>query len=245
MCDRINWRFPLSFNHTSTSSVRRRNAVRLIGAIVGVVLIGAFCATQMIQAQNSNDRYDRNGRYDASSRLAQIDPGTLISVRTRQSIDARKQDGHVFPGVVDSDVWDDSRRLAIPAIPRGSAAELLVRSARDGDLILDLDAITVGGQRYAVSAGADRVDAGNNGDRAAGFIGGGAILGSIIGAIAGGGKGAAIGAAAGAGAGTVGLLTTQGREVRVPSGSVVTFRLERGLSLSVPARRDNRRDQRR
>jgi len=240
----------LSYNHTSTSSVRRWNAVRLSGAIVGAVLIAAFCATQMIQAQNSNDRYDRydrNGRYDAYSRLAQIDPGTLISVRTRQSIDARKQDSHVFPAVVDSDVWDDSRRLAIPAIPRGSAAELLVRSARDGDLILDLDSITVSGQRYAISAEADRVEAGSrsdNGDRAAGFIGGGAILGSIIGAIAGGGKGAAIGAAAGAGAGTVGLLTTHGREVRVPSGSVVTFRLERGLSLGVPVRRDNRRDHR-
>jgi hypothetical protein len=238
----------LSYSHTSSRSVGLGDAVRLSIGIVGAIVIAALCATQMIQAQNSNgrdDRYDRNGRYDAYSRLAQIDAGTLISVRTRQSIDARKQDGRVFPAVVESDVWDDSRRLAIAAIPRGSAAELLVRSARDGDLILDLDSITVGGQRYAVSAEADRVEAGSrndNGDRAAGFIGGGAILGSIIGAIAGGGKGAAIGAAAGAGAGTLGLLTTQGREVRVPSGSVVTFRLERGLSLGVPGRRDNRRD---
>jgi hypothetical protein len=237
MCERINWRSPLSHNHTSSCGLRLGATARLSSAIVGAVVIAALCATQMIQAQNVNDRYDRNGRYDAYSRLAQIDPGTLISVRTRQSIDVGRQDGRVFPGVVERDVWDDSSRLAIPAIPRGSAAELLVRSARDGDLILDLDSITVGGQRYAVSAGADRVEAGSrsdNGDRAVGFIGGGAILGSIIGAIAGGGKGAAIGAAAGAGAGTVGLLTTHGREVRVPSGSVVTFRLERGLSLGVP-----------
>jgi outer membrane lipoprotein SlyB len=59
-----------------------------------------------------------------------------------------------------------------------------------------------------------RAVAGNNGDHAAEFIGGGAIIGSIVGAIAGGGKGAAIGAAAGA-AGTAGLLT-RGRFVRVP-----------------------------
>jgi hypothetical protein len=244
MCDRINWRFPLSYNHASIRVPRPQHAIRLSAAIVGSVLIAASFVTQIVQAQNFDNRY-RNGRYDAYSKLAQIDPGTLISVRTRQSIDANRQDGRVFPAVVDSDVWDDSRRLAVPAIPRGSAAELLVRSARDGDLILDLDSITVGGQRYAVSAGADRIESGNgnNGDRAAGFIGGGAILGSIIGAIAGGGKGAAIGAAAGAGAGTVGLLTTQGREVRVPSGSVVTFRLERGLSLGVPDhgfQRDNK-----
>jgi hypothetical protein len=234
----------LSYNHASTRLPRLRHVIRLSAAIVGSALIAALLITQIAQAQNFDDRY-RNGRYDAYSRLAQIDPGTLISVRTRQSIDARRQDGRVFPAVVESDVWDDSRRLAIPAIPRGAPAELLVRTARDGDLILDLDSITVGGQRYAVSAGPDRIEAGgrrDDGDRAAGFIGGGAILGSIIGAIAGGGKGAAIGAAAGAGAGTVGLLTTQGREVRVPSGSVVTFRLERGLSLGV--RRDNRRDHR-
>ena len=70
----------------------------------------------------------------------------------------------VFAGIVETDVWDDSSRLAIPAIPRGSPAELLVRSARDGDLILDLDSVTVGGQRYAVSAGADRIEAGGNRD---------------------------------------------------------------------------------
>jgi hypothetical protein len=235
----------LSYNHVSTRVPRPQHAIRFSIAIVGAVLIGASLVTQIAQAQNFDDRY-RNGRYDAYSKLAQIDPGTLISVRTRQSIDARKQDGRVFPAVVESDVWDDSRRLAVPAIPRGSAAGLLVRSARDGDLILDLDSITVGGERYAVSAGVDRIESGSrsdNGDRAAGFIGGGAILGSIIGAIAGGGKGAAIGAAAGAGAGTVGLLTTQGHEVRVPAGSVLTFRLERGLSLGVP--RNSRRDQRR
>lgn len=44
------------------------------------------------------------------------------------------------------------------AIPRGSAAELIVRVARDHDLILDLESLTVNGQRYAVRADADRVE---------------------------------------------------------------------------------------
>ena len=115
--------------------------------------------------------------------------------------------------IIDQDVWDDYRRLAIPAIPRGSPVELLVRTARDGNLILDLDSVIVGGQRYAVSARANRIDSGghadNDGNRAAQFIGGGAIIRWIVGAIAGGGKGAAIGAAAGAAAGTAGLLNAR------------------------------------
>jgi hypothetical protein len=66
------------------------------------------------------------------------------------------------------------------------------------------------------------------------FVGGGAVLGPIIGAIAGGGKGAAIGAAAGAAAGAGGQVITRGRTVRVPPESLLTFRIERGLTVGVP-----------
>lgn len=52
----------------------------------------------------------------------------------------------------------------------------------------------------------------------------------MIGAIAGGGKGAAIGAAAGA---VTGLgIAFQGRAVRVPAGSLLTFRLDHGLEIA-------------
>ena len=53
----------------------------------------------------------------------------------------------------------------------------------------------------------------------------------MIGAIAGGGKGAAIGAATGAGAGAVGQTVTKGKSVKVPSESLLTFRLDRSLRL--------------
>ena len=176
-----------------------------------------------LQAQRRRDDY---------TRLSRIDPDTFVTVRTNESISSERTDGRVFTGVVAEDVWDDSSRLAVPAIPEGSRAELIVRTARDGDLILDLDSVFAHGQRYAVDAAPERVEAergvSNNG---AGLIGGGAILGTIIGAIAGGGKGAAIGAAAGAAAG-VGLAV-HGRSIRVPAGSTVTFRLERGLTIGV------------
>ena len=137
----------------------------------------------------------------------------------------------MFSGIVEQAVRDQTGRVAIP---RGSSVELIVRAARDGDLILDLDSIIVDGQRYAVRADANRVDAPDNrvsGVRAGETIGGGAILGTIVGAIAGGGKGAATGAAAGAAAGAA--LLTQGREVRVPRLGV-DIPADRPLDVGVP-----------
>jgi hypothetical protein len=170
---------------------------------------------------------------DDLTRLQQIDPGTFIGIRTEQSIASDRADGRVFPARVAEDVWDDSSRLAVPAIPEGSPAELVVRAARDGDLILDLDSVYAHGQRYVVSAEAERIQPDRQlSNNAPALVGGGAVLGTIIGAIAGGGKGAAIGAAAGAAAGAG--LSIRGRSVRVPAGSVLNFRLDRGLVVGVP-----------
>jgi hypothetical protein len=200
--------------------------------------VAGLCVTTTVRAQRPydwRDRYDRNGRYDARAPLAEIDPGTYVTARTLRPIDTDRADERVFPAVVDEDVWDNQGRLAVPAIPRLSPAELHVRVAPDGDLVLDLDSVIVAGHRYAVSARPNRIESpapGVRGDKAAQYVGGGALLGTIIGAIAGGGKGAAIGAAAGAGAGAAGLAT-RGRFVRVPDGSVLTFRLERPLFIDV------------
>jgi hypothetical protein len=112
--------------------------------------------------------------------------------------------------------------------------ELIVRVARDNDLILDLESVTVDGQRYAVNADANRIEADNRdtvgkNSRTGKYVGGGAILGAILGAAVGGGKGAAIGAGLGAGAGATAEIATSGREVHVPPESLVTFRIDRPL----------------
>jgi len=173
---------------------------------------------------------DWSGNY---SRLSRIEAGTFIQVRTTANITSDRADGRIFSGVVNEDVWDDYRRLAVPAIPRGSPVELIVRTARDGDLIVDLESVIAHGQRYAVAADAQRIDAGGGhpGDRSAEYIGGGALLGTVIGAIAGGGKGAAIGAAAGAATGLG--LAYHGRSISVPAGSILTFQLARSVDMGV------------
>jgi len=207
----------------------RPKLVRGAAAIAGVVAAATLCV-QTARAQRYRDDL---------TRLQQIDPGIFITVRTEQSIASDRADGRVFPARVAEDVWDDYSRLAVPAIPEGSPAELVVRAAPGGDLILDLDSVFAHGQRYVVSAEAERIQSDRQlSNDAPALIGGGAVLGTIIGALAGGGKGAAIGAAAGAATGAG--LSIRGRSVRVPAGSVLNFRLERGLVVGVP-RRDHRR----
>ena len=164
-----------------------------------------------------------------------VGAGASISIRTNETIDARNNDGRVFSGTVEQNVPDQNGSLAIP---RGSNAELILRNTPDGDLVLDLESISVNGQRFAVASDAQSVsgqqrDGIGANQRTGQFIGGGALLGTIIGAIAGGGKGAAIGAAAGAGAGAGGQLLTRGHRVRIPAESVLTFRLDQPLMMGI------------
>ena len=165
-----------------------------------------------------------------------VPAGTEITVRTTDKIDARHPaDSRIYTGVVDRDVRDNSGSVVIP---RGSNAELIMRDASDNEIVVDLESVEVNGRRYTVSTPSETVT--GEGERKEGvgansrtgkYVGGGAIIGSIIGAIAGGGKGAAIGAATGAGAGAVGQTVTRGGKVALPSESLLTFRLDRPLTI--------------
>jgi hypothetical protein len=175
-----------------------------------------------------------DAQYPASP-VSQIEPGTNIPVRTNETIETHSRDGRIYYGRITDDVRGSDGQVALP---RGSDVELIVRRARDNDLVLDLESITAYGQRYAIDTQAQRIESDRSGiganKRTGEFVGGGAVLGSIIGAIAGGGKGAAIGAAAGAAAGAGGQVLTQGREVRVPAESIINFRLDQPLLINIP-----------
>jgi hypothetical protein len=169
----------------------------------------------------------------AVAQVRTIGTGTTITVRTNETINAKKSDGRVFTGIVDQDVTDANGSVAIP---RGSNAELIVKPTSNRDLTLDMESVTVNGQRYAVTTGDSRLsgqrrDGVGGNKRTAEFVGGGAALGAIIGALAGGGKGAAIGALAGGGAGAGAQTLTRGKTVKVPAESLLTFRLEQPLQM--------------
>jgi hypothetical protein len=161
----------------------------------------------------------------------QIDAGTTITVRTNESIDVDQSDSRVFTGTVAQDVTNGSGNIIIP---RGSDVELVVKETSNDDIALDLQSVTVNGQRYSVES-SDQVVTGDRKEgigvnkRTGKYVGGGALLGAVIGAVTGGGKGAAIGAGVGAAAGAGAQVLTRGKSVRVPAESLVTFRLDQPL----------------
>ena len=95
------------------------------------------------------------------------------------------------------------------------------------------DRLVVGGETVRVQTASVRREAAadTKSDVKKGGLGAGA--GAIVGGVVGGGKGAAIGAVAG-GAGTV--LATKGKEVEIPSGTVVSVLLQDPITLRVEAK---------
>jgi len=169
-----------------------------------------------------------------------IPSGTEIAVRTNEAIDSKTAAvGQRFSALIDQDILDSSGSVAIP---KGSDAALVIRKATGGtvttssDLVLDIDSVTLAGSRYDVST-ADLQETGRQGiganKRTAEMLGGGAALGTLIGAIAGKGKGAGIGAAVGAAGGAAAQVLTKGKEVTVPAETILKFKLDKDLALTV------------
>src|SRR5260370_27710327 len=161
------------------------------------VLVGAW-AQDRDRTRDSDRDWDRD-----HSRFTRLSQGTIIAVRPNESIDVERKDNRVYYAVVDQDVRGNNGRLAIP---RGSRVELIVRVERDNDLILDLESVTVNGQRYAVQTGANRVESQRDNS----------LVGAIVGAINGG--------------------QVRGRAVRIPRDTLLTFRIERPMDMGVADR---------
>lgn len=175
-----------------------------------------------------------------TTRTYELPAGSEISVRTDEAIDSETAaEGQTFDAQVTRDATDVNGDVVIP---RGSRAQVVIKSASQGgrfrgasDLVLDLQAVAINGREYTIDT-ADVTKKGKAGvganRRTAEYAGGGAALGAIIGAIAGGGKGAAIGAGAGAGAGALTQVLTKGRSIKVPAESVLTFNLDKPLKVT-------------
>lgn len=126
---------------------------------------GAVVLTMALAAPLTAWAQDRGRWHD----VTRLDPGTTITVQTNEPIDASRTDYRVYTATVDRGVRADNGDLAIP---RGATAELIVRTARDNDLILDLESVTINGHRYAVKTDRQRVDSDNDN-----------LIGQIVGAI--------------------------------------------------------------
>jgi hypothetical protein len=173
-----------------------------------------------------------------SSSETVISAGTSIAIRANETIDSKTADpGRKYSAELAQDIVNANREIIAP---RGSGATLAVVSATTGGAVgtseveLALSTLTINGRTYNVQTDVvgERGEAGlGTNQRTARNVGGGAALGAVIGAIAGGGSGAAAGAAVGAAAGGVAQVLTRGDAVRVPAETVMTFRIERPVSL--------------
>ena len=100
------------------------------------------------------------------------------------------------------------------------------------ELQLELTRLVIDGKDYPVVSSDYTLQGKGQGSSTAKKVGVGAVAGTIIGAIAGGGKGAAIGAAAGAATGAGVQVLTKGAQVKVPSETVLEFRLQQPVTVT-------------
>jgi hypothetical protein len=180
----------------------------------------------------------RNGTSGSDRRIETLPSGTELMVRTAEAIDSSTAVvDQTFSAIVEHDILGASDSVIIPA---GSHAVLVVREISSGgatgspDIVLDMQSMTVSGRRYLVSTSDLKKDSGTGigkNKRTAETVGGGAALGTIIGAIAGGSKGAAIGVLVGAAGGAGVEVLNKGKDVRVPAETLLSFRLDKPVSL--------------
>jgi hypothetical protein len=167
-----------------------------------------------------------------------IPAGDRLSVRTADVIDSGKTDvGQTFRASLDAPLTSEGRVI----VPAGAPVTLQIQSVQGAgrikgasELSIRATSVEYRGKTYEVNSSV-YADAGKaRGKETAVKTGVGAAAGAIIGAIAGGGKGAAIGSAAGGGAGFGWNALTHGKQVKIPSETVLTFRLAAPLTLPAP-----------
>ncbi len=168
-----------------------------------------------------------------------IPAGTSVFVRMIDGVDSSTNKiGDTFHGSLESPIVVGDTVVA-PAsadvygkLTQAKAAGKISGAAQ---LTLELTGVRINGSIVPVDSTDYEVAGKGRGTQSAERIGGGAVLGAMIGAIAGGGKGAAIGGAVGAGAGTTVQVVTKGDQVRIPSETLLEFRLQQDVTVPLPS----------
>jgi hypothetical protein len=165
-------------------------------------------------------------------RFVEVPVGTEMDVRLTNSLDsgtAMVEDR--FEGTTVDDLRVDGR-VAIPAgaVVRGVVTEVkpATRTNRTARMTVSFDQVTVNGQAHPIHGTVTEAIEGSGLKGEVGKVGVGAGAGAAIGGLLGGVKGALLGVAIG-GAGT--LAATEGKEVRVPQGSVLRVRLDSPVQM--------------
>jgi hypothetical protein len=169
-----------------------------------------------------------------------VPAGQSILVRMIDGVDSSKNHvGDLFHASLETDLNVNGvlvARKGTDVYGRLASSDKGGTFSGKSELQLELTRLVIDGRDYPVVSSDYNVQGKSQGSSAAKKVGGGAVAGAIIGAIAGGGKGAAIGAAAGGGAGAGVQILTKGDHVKVPSETLLEFRLQQPVTI-VPTSR--------
>jgi len=169
-----------------------------------------------------------------------IPAGQSMLVRMIDSVDSSKNHvGDVFHASLETDLNVGNSMVARKGTDiygRLAEAKEAGHMAGSSELQLELTRIVIDGKDYPLVSSDYTLQGKGRGKNTAEKVGGGAALGAIIGAIAGGGKGAAIGAGVGAGAGGAVQVLTRGQQVKIPSETLLEFRLQQPAMVTPTTR---------
>src|ERR1700688_745371 len=193
--------------------------------------------------------HDRDRDYDPnrdgeSHHYVYAAPGTPITLPAGEPILVRMIDpvdskhnvvGDVFKASLETDLAVNNVLVA----RRGSDAYVRLAYTKEArglsgssELQLELTRIIIDGREFPLVSGEYTMKGKCRGGDTAKKVGGGAIVGAIIGGVAGGGTGAAIGAGVGGAAGAGAEILTRGRAVRVPTETLLEFRLDQPVTVT-------------
>jgi hypothetical protein len=168
--------------------------------------------------------------YASAGGTVTIPAGESLLVRMIDGVDSSKNHvGDIFHASLETDLTVSGvlvARKGTDVYGRLAEAKEAGHLSGSSELMLELTRIVIDGHDYPVVSSDYTLQGKGRGKNTAEKVGGGAALGAIIGAIAGGGKGAAIGAGVGAGAGGAVQVLTRGQQVKVPSETLLEFRLQ-------------------
>lgn len=182
------------------------------------------------------DHESRHYVYAAPGTPITLPAGAPILVRMIDGVDSKRNVvGDVFKASLETDLAVNNVLVA----RRGSDAFVRLAYSKEArglsgssELQLELTRIIVDGREFPVVSGEYTMKGKGRGGDTAKKVGGGAIVGAIIGGVAGGGAGAAIGAGVGGAAGAGAEILTRGRAVRVPSETLLEFRLDQPVTVT-------------
>jgi hypothetical protein len=188
-------------------------------------------------AEESGGGWFGVGKPDPVPRVATLDAGTPIRIRTTNTLSTKVvQTGETFVGSLEEPIVQGDWVVA----KKGATVRGTVANSDDGgrvkgraQLAIRITQIdTADGQTIDVQSSVYGVEAASTKKKDAVKVGVGSAIGAAIGAVAGGGRGAAKGAAVGAGAGGGAVLATRGDPAVIPSETVVTFTLQNPVSVT-------------